>query len=361
MDRSSTSGGRASSSAYLLRALVDFAARRGADIGVIAKAVDYELALLHDEHTRVPVTVFSGLWNEVASALNDPLLGLHFGESFAKQSGGHFLFTIMRNCETLEAAIRSLIRYHNLMSDMVRPSLSIRSGKASLGPDDNSRGAGTTRHQADAVLSLLATVLRAITDKGIVFEKILLAHPALDDDGEYARVFGKKPVFNADSNRIVFDASELRRAFPLAHREFGARLHDYAEKLEGRLHQSGSYNERLLSMLQERILRGEDCSLAIAASSFHMSVRHLQNKLREEGFSYQALLDEARKGIALRHMRKGEVMFCDIAFLLGFSEQSSFTHAFRKWTGLTPREYREEIIGSSGAAPSDKSTHKKRS
>ncbi|WP_290883145.1 helix-turn-helix transcriptional regulator [Fischerella sp.] len=68
--------------------------------------------------------------------------------------------------------------------------------------------------------------------------------------------------------------------------------------------------------------------------------RQLQRELQAEGTSYQQLLDETRKELALRHLQNLDTPIHDVAFLLGFSEPSAFHRAFKRWTGQTPRVYR---------------------
>ena len=343
-----------SSSAYFLKALLVFASERGADIETICKSIDLDVNILASEQARIPLNRINHLWCRIEAALNDPFIGLHFGLSFGKHAEGHFLFTIMKNSETFKDALNSFIRYHCLITDIVKPVYSITDRKIYLELENRFNNIPITRHISEAVLSLMATVFRKITFEEIVLEKIYFIHSATGNLTEYMKVFGKEPVFNSDKNCIVFDESALSYTFPLAHHEFGTRLRDYAEKLENQLYISKKYNEKILLLLENKIHNGDDCSLAAVAEIFNMSIRHLQDKLKEEGFTYQILLDKARKGIALHYIQNEEVMFCDIAFLLGFSEQSSFNHAFKKWTGLTPREYKETVTGRSEATAAQK-------
>ena len=73
-----------------------------------------------------------------------------------------------------------------------------------------------------------------------------------------------------------------------------------------------------------------------------MSVRTLQRKLAEAGSSFQQVLDGARYALAQDYLRQRELSLVDIAFLLGFQEQSAFTHAFREWSGMNPSSWREQ-------------------
>jgi AraC-like DNA-binding protein len=76
------------------------------------------------------------------------------------------------------------------------------------------------------------------------------------------------------------------------------------------------------------------------ARQLHMSRRSLQRKLAEFGTTYQRLADETRRDLALRYMEDGVRSATDVTFLLGFSSQSAFTRAFRRWTGTSPTRYR---------------------
>jgi AraC-like DNA-binding protein len=75
------------------------------------------------------------------------------------------------------------------------------------------------------------------------------------------------------------------------------------------------------------------------ARALNQSPSTLQRRLRKEGTSYQTLLDSTRRELALHYLREGEHSIADVAFMLGFADQSNFTRAFRRWTGKTPRQY----------------------
>jgi len=92
-------------------------------------------------------------------------------------------------------------------------------------------------------------------------------------------------------------------------------------------------------LIGKMLSRGEKPMLDAVARELAVSTRHLQNKLKEEGSTYRAILDQLRKEIALEYLSKPEVTIYDVAFLLGFSEQSAFNHAFKRWTGSIPTEY----------------------
>ncbi len=100
-------------------------------------------------------------------------------------------------------------------------------------------------------------------------------------------------------------------------------------------------SRRLLQVLAKR-LKGGSPPLGEVASALAMSARNLQRALREEDTSYQALLDHARRELALGHLATPAGSAAEVAFLLGFADASAFTRAFRRWTGSTPGAWRAQ-------------------
>ena len=105
------------------------------------------------------------------------------------------------------------------------------------------------------------------------------------------------------------------------------------------------FSEKTLSMevgrlINKTLLTGKETSLDVIAKGLALSPRNLQLKLKAEGVSYQIILDALRKEIALDYLREPDASNADLAFLLGYSDQSAFNHAFKRWTGKTPRQYK---------------------
>ena len=93
-----------------------------------------------------------------------------------------------------------------------------------------------------------------------------------------------------------------------------------------------------------RDLHGGEALRDTIANRLNMSPRTLQRRLEENGIAYAELLDEVRAELAKNKLQNSELSLAEIGFLLGFSEQSSFNRAFKRWTGKTPREYQREVV-----------------
>ena len=92
------------------------------------------------------------------------------------------------------------------------------------------------------------------------------------------------------------------------------------------------------------LLPSGDCSKENVAARLNMSERTLQNQLTERDTSYRDLLNETRRELAEQYMCQGLHSVSEVAFLLGFSEISSFSRVFRSWTGVSPSEFRERYL-----------------
>jgi AraC-like DNA-binding protein len=89
-----------------------------------------------------------------------------------------------------------------------------------------------------------------------------------------------------------------------------------------------------------RKLKGSVPALHEVARELSMSSRNLQRTLRDAGTSYQSLLDDVRRDLAIRHLANPATSAGQVGFLLGFSEPSAFHRAFRRWTGKPPSAFR---------------------
>jgi AraC-like DNA-binding protein len=101
--------------------------------------------------------------------------------------------------------------------------------------------------------------------------------------------------------------------------------------------------DRVRAILAER-LNGDDSPAAVA-SALGTSVRTLQRKLREQGFSYVSILNETRRQLGTAYLLEERYSITEIAFQLGFDDASAFARAFRRWTGVSPSEYRARASG----------------
>jgi AraC-like DNA-binding protein len=175
---------------------------------------------------------------------------------------------------------------------------------------------------------------------GVPAPALDLAHdggPA-NGHGEYVRVFGTLPRFDAGRNAARFDAALLAHPVPNADTSLYPLLRRHADELLRQRLEPG-IAAQVRTVLARALPQGGG-RLAAVAEALGMTARTLQRKLADAGTSYQEVLDALRFALAQQYLERPELSLVDIAFLLGYGEQSAFTHAFRDWAGSTPGAWR---------------------
>ena len=150
----------------------------------------------------------------------------------------------------------------------------------------------------------------------------------------------RAPVhFGAAENRLDFARIDLERPLDDGNPELAEHNETVLKKTLEQL-QAPTWTRQVRAALEARLPDGEPSAEAIAGS-LHLSLRSLQRHLAEEGVGYEALLAETRHALALRYLDDPRNALGEIAYLLGFADTSSFSRAFKRWTGRTPSQYRD--------------------
>ena len=138
---------------------------------------------------------------------------------------------------------------------------------------------------------------------------------------------------------MEFRKEYLQTKIITANYQIQTLLIEQITKLQNPTSLSGGFSKRIFNFL---IANSYLYSLSIesVAGNFNISVRTLQRKLKEEGVSYLQIIEEVRKSLAIHYIKKSSSSVKEISAILGYSEPSGFVRAFKKWTGKTPSEYR---------------------
>lgn len=323
----------------LVRMFARFISAKGLDLDEISTSIGMAFSLFEESDGRVSGRFFEAMWNETAERSGDPDFGLHVGEEMARTyAGRHVLFFVMKNCPTVGEAMKKFLRYHCILADTVQPVLNLCGDLAHISWDA-APGLQASRHPSEALLSMFSGILRQITEDHPSIVEVRFEHPRPDDTMEHERIFNAPLCFERRKSELVVRKSTMDIAIFMANSELLHNLEKFVSQLLHRFQGLNAWSQKVSRLLGEMILRGEKGSINAVADSLALSVRTLQNRLSKEQTTYQMLLDQVRKQIAQEYLAKGEATVCDIAFLLGFSEQSAFNHAFKRWTGSTPLEY----------------------
>ncbi len=330
----------ATASVDLTRILLKYASTDALDIREICDEIRLDPLVLENAGARIPIEQFNAIWEEIVSRTRDRNFGLHFGEAAHHFLTGHVLFSVMMNCATVGEALEKFFRYHSLMADVVRPEMTPKNDVVHIGLKTVHPRVRLYRHHAEYILALMTAVLRQLTENKMRIIRVSFEHPQPADVSEHQRIFQSSLFFEKPENALVFNGDCLEFPVFTADQELLDTVEQYAQKLLNRLYPRDVWGDRVNKQIGKILLRGETPRIETIARNLALGTRSLQSKLKEEGTTYQKLLDTVRKELAMDYLKNSDMTLFEVAFLLGFSDQSAFNHAFRRWTGSSPMKYR---------------------
>jgi AraC-like DNA-binding protein len=243
------------------------------------------------------------------------------------------------NARTVGDAFTYSARYFKLINTAVTLSIDASGDPITFEILDESGPEGVSRAYAEYCFAAFFLRIRATTGIAFPIEQIELTHRRPRDTTEHERVFGCPFVFGAGRNCM-----SIRRAawdLPTTSAQAGLLelLAQHADLLLEKLPRGPSLVERVRKGISEG-LRGGDPSLDGVATRLGMTPRTLQRHLQDLGHSFNAVFDDVRRGAAGLYLDQPEIAIAEVAYLLGFSDQSTFNRAFKRWYAMTPKQYR---------------------
>lgn len=318
--------------------IVDAASAAGVSSQELYRAVRLDPSLLDDADNRIPYAQIVSLYEAAARLTGDAAFGLHLSE-LTSAKVFDLLGYVLMNSPTLGEAVGRIVRYHSIWTDGAGYNLEVGDGLARLSYHYVNLDPDFCRHDCEMTLAITLRFARLATGLDWTPLEVTFEHSEPADTAEHRRIFRSPIHFSRAVNQLVFEQSLLDLPIVEADSALCAVLDRHAEQLLTRFKRRGGLADEVRSLLFEA-LKGGDVSLEAISQRLGTSPRTLQRKLKEEGTTHQDILDEIRRDLSKRYLSEPQMAICEVAYLLGFSEPSAFHRAFRRWTGITPREYR---------------------
>ncbi|WP_426418452.1 AraC family transcriptional regulator [Bradyrhizobium genosp. A] len=310
----------------------------GKDLAQLVSRAGLTLALIDEPARRLEVAAQIKLLDLAAQELGDEHLGFHLAQDFDLREIG-LLYYVMASSETLAEALRNVARYSKLNNEGVQLSVDLdRATVIALHYLDVERQ--SDRHQVEFWLGALVRVCRRLTNNRLVPRQIRVRHHRPELSAEVLGFLGCDVQFGSYADEIVFPAATASLPSVDADIYLNRLLLSYAnEALGNRGPSRSSLRSRVDEAIAQALPHGQ-ANADVIAGRLGMSRRTLARALAEEGVTFSELLDELRAALAKRYLSERELPISQIAWLLGYREASSFTNAFGRWTGSTPRQFR---------------------
>jgi AraC-like DNA-binding protein len=320
--------------------VIELAAEMGADRRALLAASGIAAAALEDPDARIPLGAHVALLRAAKVACGDPAFALHYGErvNLAEVS---VVGLIGYASETMLDAFVQLQRYSRLVMDLdlgPAPRFTLEREPGGLWIVDHRPDPNAAPELTETVFAQMVSGTRAFGDTPFVLE-VHLTYPDPGYRGEYERILGATASFGRARNAMRIDPSWLTRRIAVQPRYAFGILTRHADSMLEKLEASATMRGRVEGALLPILHTGEAGIEAVAAR-LGLSRDTLYRRLKAEGTSFETVLDELRRRLALDYLAGGKVSVKEAAYLVGFADPAAFSRAVKRWTGRSPSELR---------------------
>jgi AraC-like DNA-binding protein len=316
---------------------------RGIDPGRVLRAAGVSREALGAIEHRLAATNVRALWEEASIAAGDPAFGVHVAETVGP---GTFdvIDYIFATSADLGSGLMRVTKYIRLVQDPSDLRLVVEPLVARV----LRKGVLATPQFDEFAMSVLVVRSRQACGSSWIPDQLRFQHERPGDAGELVRVFGCRVTFGAPQTELVLARKLLDLPFERSDSRLLAILERYAESLLEALPSQGTIVARTAHAIAREMARAAP-TLIRTAATLGIPPRTLQRSLTEHGTSHSLLVDEVRRGLALKQIGNAALSLTELGYLLHFSDTTAFYRAFKRWTGRSPRAYRAQLLA--GGAP----------
>jgi AraC-like DNA-binding protein len=316
--------------------LLEHLGSEGFDLGAILDRAGIPRSALEDPKLRFPQGRFEALWHAAIEATGDPAIALRVSTRVKPSTLGVIGYLASAS-ESPRSAFELVRGLTPLLWEDFACELESDDGVAFIRCRAGA-GARASRLTTEYAIGLTLAMTRALWAERAEPLEARFSHAPPAHADEYERILGLPVRFAAGADGVAFPVSMLDSANPSADAALRQLLERHALDQLALILAHAPLAQRIRTQLLSSLRPGGLGADAVAAR-FCMSGRTLRRRLREEGTSYQQILDDVRAELARRYLERERRGIDEVSFLLGFSDQSAFGKAFRRWTGRTPADF----------------------
>lgn len=320
-----------------LSGLADVARQMGRDARGIVERHGMEARVLTDPESLIAPHQLADTFEYCSTLFDDPLFGLHIATTQDPEVFG-CVTALCRSAPTVRAGIRCLIDYLPVVHapDCEVVLIEGRETAELAWLVNTDIGVNDQANYQAAMLNV--KLLQSMGGPGFKPSWVSLsAETRPSDMPELEKLLGCKVTSRSTHNSVAFPVHALDQPVPSANRLLFRLLGGYLETVKAA--HSQSIVDRVESYIRGSLASG-NCTIERCAEKIGTSVRTLQARLAAEGARFSELVESQRAALAKSHLAQRQLSLDEIADRLGYGEQTSFGRAFKRWTGMTPQQYR---------------------
>ena len=319
----------------------DFLTRNGGTADRVLARAGMAEDQLSDINRPVDLASYVRMMELAASDTGDDNFGLWFGQQFKPEMLG-LIGGIAIASATLGAALVNVARYFPYHQQATHTAFTQRGELFSLEYRIIDGGIVERRHDAELTLGMFANIFRHCLGPQWAPEQVHFEHPKPAAWRDHTQAFSAPVHFGQRTNALIFRGGPLHQRMPSGDLNKAGLLSDQLIRISG-----GTGTLSLLDHVKGEIrsrLPGGVPDIGTIADSVGFQRWTLQRRLADYGLNFSAVIDQVRRELAERHLRQRYVSVMEISDLLGYSELSAFSRAFRRWFGIPPQQYRSRLL-----------------
>lgn len=319
--------------AWTLHELPELVTELGGDVTAILQQFNISRRQLESDDATLPSATFIRLLEFCARELDCPDFGLRLGFRLGPEALGPIVL-MAKHCETAgEAAVEIASYMHAYIPALNLQLVPLNREARRLVFEVAVTRVGSTRQFLEWCMGVSLRNLKLLAGDSAIPYAINFPHPALLPLNTYRRFFGSPVHFGEEFTSLDIRKSDLNKPLSQNDPQLKQVLADYIAKTA--VADDASLEEQLRANIKTLLPTGR-CKLKIIADQYSTSLRTLQRQISREGLNFNELVDETRKELLEVYLQEHNLPLTQIAALLGYSEQSSLTHACQRWYGKPP-------------------------
>jgi len=316
------------------------AVANGVSVDFLLRKAGISLEQIEDPDAPLEVRGQIKFLNLVAEALNDDLLGFHLAKNFDLRTVG-LLHYVLASSATLNEAIQRAARYSSIVNESIR--LIHREGKEiDLVFEHVGVSRHLDRHQTEFWMAALMRGCRQLANRNLTADKVSFVHRG-SAASELRSFYRCKLSFGAEADEMTFPLSVRNMPIVSADPYLNKLLIKYCEEaLAHRKANRSSLGTSVENTIAVLLPHGK-AQISEVARKLGMSRRTLTRRLASEDLTFTGVLNALRSDLAKRHLADDGLSISKVAWLLGYSDSSAFSTAYKRRTGTTPRAIRRHL------------------
>ena len=332
--------------ASILPGLLEIALKGRLNIPRLFEQAGIDAEAVGSAHHFIRLAQLDTLLTTAFTQVEDPWFGLEVGRD-NHYGNLDLLGNLMATSHTLGAALECLLCYKNLLVPYLSFELRREQDHCLLAASsDESLGFTRTRTHNDVVVATMVAIGRSLVGGTLPLRAVRFHHPAPADTSRYQAFFACPLVFDHPRNELEMAIDALDLPLVSAYPKYHERLCRLADQQLQQLSRASGFSARVRQLLAQR-LGTPEAGIEAIADSLGMTARTLQRHLAAEQVRFVELRDELRHRRACDLLRDPDLPMARIAETLGFADVANFYHAFRRWEGCAPGQYRKHSLARS--------------